>query len=123
MALITNHSDRRIAVTGKRVPSRPAESFGLSPRLDKDGKVDPASSREIDDAVARFWAGKAAAGRMIQQGTVTVAFKDGIKTDVDVDVDVESVDDVDVLEKLYSRDDLTPELRARVEARFESLAQ
>jgi len=121
MAIITNHSDRRIAITGKRVPGRPVESFGLSPRLDKEGKVDTASSREIDDAIARFWSEKASAGRMIQQGTITVSFKDGVKTDADVDVD--SIDNVDDLEKLYSRDDLTPELRARIEARFESLAQ
>lgn len=135
MALITNLTDRRICVTGKNAAGE-MHAFGLSPRLDMHGKIDKQSAQEIDDVIAKHWAGRSQ--RMIEQGTVTVDFMDEGVADLIAQASagsskkehwrttikrIEAMTDTDELERMHTAEDISAAVKAAIENRFLELSK
>ncbi len=75
MATITNLSQCCVSVAGRN-SRKEMVAVGLDPRLDKDNKVNPGSSKIVDDILAKSWAERAS--RMIEQKAVTIKYGDAV---------------------------------------------
>jgi hypothetical protein len=126
MAMITNKSDRRISPVG-RTKAGAIRVLSLAPHANKDGNVDPESSKEFDDHAAKNWCKKSSTKRLIAQGIVAVSFEKRAKIDAPKAADdlltrIPEMKDSDELERIWAEGEHSEEIQTALLAQLEKLS-